>query len=232
MRLLLKASPEIKLTISKWHLDKDRFSEYADDPTKVWLLRAWVGNEVVGFAEFYEDWGTVENVQVVPEYRRQGIATRLYNAIEKRFGIKLTPSSQIEPDGMAFWKNRNPDQVRRRATADIYTDAQRLDLKDFLDRYVAELLPEHLDSGKLPNCKGPHDWIPVGLLDPSEWEDWDEYDEFGSGPMADPESSRKINQMVKDIRSGQQMPPVLVEGLKDNPRMRPMVVDGHHRTVA
>ena len=86
----------ITLTISKWELDKSRFSEWKDDPTPVWLIRAWDKNKVIGHATFYEDWGMVEDILVLPKYRRKGIATRIYNAIEKRFKIKLHPSSNLE----------------------------------------------------------------------------------------------------------------------------------------
>lgn len=41
------------------------------------------------------------------KHRRKGIATAVYNHIEKTFGVKLSPSPRMEPDGEAFWKNRN-----------------------------------------------------------------------------------------------------------------------------
>jgi len=104
----------LDLTVEKWKLDKDRFSEWADDPTPVWLIRAVSGETVVGWAEFYENWGTVENVQVHPGFRHQGVASALYDAIERHWKLKLDPSDNLEADGRGFWLSRDPDALRRR----------------------------------------------------------------------------------------------------------------------
>lgn len=49
----------------------------------------------------------VSDVDVQPEFRRKGIATKLYDFIEKHSGKKLKPSPMYQTtDGKALWKNR------------------------------------------------------------------------------------------------------------------------------
>ena len=49
---------------------------------------------------------------------RQGIATYLYDYIEKDLDIKLRPSNNLSSDGEEFWKNRlkkNPSLKSRKS---------------------------------------------------------------------------------------------------------------------
>lgn len=50
--------------------------------------------------------GHVELVITKESYRRKGVATYMYNYIEKDLGIKLKPSKLLLEDGKLFWKNR------------------------------------------------------------------------------------------------------------------------------
>jgi GNAT superfamily N-acetyltransferase len=56
-----------------------------------------------------------ENIFVDRKYRRQGIATRLYDeadAFLKRKGRgPLVPSSNLREDGRAFWRARLPGSI-------------------------------------------------------------------------------------------------------------------------
>lgn len=47
------------------------------------------------------------SVEVDPEYRRQGIATNMYDFGEKIIGGKFTPATSHTPYAEAFWKSRN-----------------------------------------------------------------------------------------------------------------------------
>lgn len=49
-------------------------------------------------------------VEVHPEYRRQGLATAMYNAIEKTIGEKLHPAGKQTQDADLFWKARLEQQ--------------------------------------------------------------------------------------------------------------------------
>lgn len=46
------------------------------------------------------------HIQIIKPYQRKGLATLLYNFIEKDLKIKLKPSSDSSKDAKAFWKNR------------------------------------------------------------------------------------------------------------------------------
>jgi ribosomal protein S18 acetylase RimI-like enzyme len=49
----------------------------------------------------------VTDVDVKPEFRRKGVASKLYDFIEKHSGKKLNPSPMYQTgEGKAFWKNR------------------------------------------------------------------------------------------------------------------------------
>lgn len=102
-------------------------------------------------------------------------------------------------------------------------DAHRLGLHDFLRKYEVAVLPQHMDLG-VETVRVIHDFRNAYELDPSEWEDWEDVWMTDSQP--------KIDQMVKDIQKGETLPPVIVEGLKDDPKYRQQVLDGHHRTKA
>jgi ribosomal protein S18 acetylase RimI-like enzyme len=43
---------------------------------------------------------------VEPAYQRQGIATKVYDAIEDALGAKLTPSGTLTAEGRALWNSR------------------------------------------------------------------------------------------------------------------------------
>jgi acetyl esterase/lipase len=101
-------------------------------------------------------------------------------------------------------------------------DAHKMGLFDFLNKHIAELLPFRTQEP----AKEIHEYIPPQDLDPSEWDDWSEDSYF----MKD--TKEKVDSMVKTLRLGGTLPPVLVEGLKDDPKFRPQVLDGHHRTMA
>lgn len=64
--------------------------------------------DVVGKVEIRKSangfYGT--GLEVAPEYRRRGIATRMYDYAEGVLGRKLTPEFQQTEDGIEFWKSR------------------------------------------------------------------------------------------------------------------------------
>jgi hypothetical protein len=108
-------------------------------------------------------------------------------------------------------------------------EAKVLSEKQFLDKYVAETLPQHLDLQDLNKAlpEGveknlPHDVLPTGLLSPSEVDDWSEMGKYQRG-------KEKIEELRKAIQQGKELPPVLVETF---PGSFPVVIDGHHRTAA
>jgi GNAT superfamily N-acetyltransferase len=50
---------------------------------------------------------SVGDVNVAKEYRRQGIATKMYELAEKKLKIKASPSEIRSPDAIEFWKKRD-----------------------------------------------------------------------------------------------------------------------------
>ena len=104
------------------------------------------------------------------------------------------------------------------------SEAKNLSEKQFLDKYVTQTMPEHLQAKKLPEGvanQKPHDFLPPGLLDPSEWDSWS--DRWMAG------TPEKIKNFRAAMRKGDVFPPVLVRTRKGE---FPIVEDGHHRVAA
>ncbi len=69
----------------------------------------------MGFTQISERSGgrhEVGLVSVAPEYRRQGLARAMYDAIEGDLGARMQPSGHLFPDGYAMWKARDPEAVQ------------------------------------------------------------------------------------------------------------------------
>ena len=62
----------------------------------------------IAYAEIFENANYIEDVQIYDEkYRRKGLATYLYDYIERDLRRKLKPSPFLLKDGEKFWENRN-----------------------------------------------------------------------------------------------------------------------------
>ena len=62
----------------------------------------------IAYAEIFENANYVDDVQIYDEkYRRKGLATYLYDYIEKDLRRKLKPASIQLLDGEKFWENRS-----------------------------------------------------------------------------------------------------------------------------
>ena len=48
----------------------------------------------------------IQDIEVFHPFKRKGVATFIYDYIEKEYNIKLKPSSTLLSDGKAFWKAR------------------------------------------------------------------------------------------------------------------------------
>lgn len=69
-------------------------------------IDAFVNGEWVAHAH-YED-GVMNHVQVISNFRRRGIASALYDFMEKNY-YPVKPSGSLTPDGSALWKSRGRD---------------------------------------------------------------------------------------------------------------------------
>ena len=59
--------------------------------------------------------GHISNIWVNDKYRKQGIATEIYDYVADRFsreGRKLVPSPKAKEEGFQFWKSYDPDAVK------------------------------------------------------------------------------------------------------------------------
>ena len=61
----------------------------------------------IGFVVVRRNDDYVLNVDIDEEYRRKGLASFVYDYIEKDLNIKLRPSFNQLDDGVAFWKSRS-----------------------------------------------------------------------------------------------------------------------------
>jgi GNAT superfamily N-acetyltransferase len=80
------------------------------------VARAVLEGEVVGLAAFNRDGKFVvaNDLWVRRSFRRQGIASLMYEAVEKK-GFTIEPSDQLTPEGQEFWKKRGlPESEARK----------------------------------------------------------------------------------------------------------------------
>jgi GNAT superfamily N-acetyltransferase len=81
------------------------------NPAKILVqARSGDGSQELGSVEFrqYDPRGkkwTGEALHVDPRYRRQGVATAMYDWFKRRFGV-IRPSDALTQDGEAFWRAR------------------------------------------------------------------------------------------------------------------------------
>ncbi|TXH10948.1 MAG: N-acetyltransferase [Hyphomicrobiaceae bacterium] len=59
-------------------------------------------------------------VEVKQKYRRMGVASALYDAIEEEMGIKMQPSGILLPDGYRYWSKREPESTRFHQKVNLY----------------------------------------------------------------------------------------------------------------
>lgn len=74
------------------------------------------GKKVVGKATAWTDSKgefVMLNVGVSAPYKRRGVATTMYKAIEARAGRELKPAISLSDDAFEFWKNFRPESVAR-----------------------------------------------------------------------------------------------------------------------
>ena len=73
------------------------------------LVLAMAGIKVVGYANAVGGY-QMQSVWIDPQYRRQGIATDMYDLIEKKTGKKLKQNKLASEDAKHFWKHRKTDR--------------------------------------------------------------------------------------------------------------------------
>ena len=89
----------------------------------------------------------MQEIVVHSRYRRMGIASKIYSAIEHKFGYELHPSDDVKPDGQEFWKARgnlgeasgyipsakekNDPRFKTALTVDVRPDAIKKNAKAF-----------------------------------------------------------------------------------------------------
>lgn len=88
----------------------------SDDPErfKYEVTDRSTGENVAGAEFFKADDDRLQgfSLGVNEPYRRQGIATEMYDAVEELSGRELTPSNYLTDEGLEFWMSRNPEAVK------------------------------------------------------------------------------------------------------------------------
>ncbi len=100
IRRKTKSNPTDHDLISKLEVKKD-FPPYGVK------YEVYLGKRRIAFADIDHGSTEISLVQVNEGYKLRGVATFLYDHIEKDLGRKLKPSEALIEDGEAFWKARN-----------------------------------------------------------------------------------------------------------------------------
>lgn len=86
-------------------------SDEEEDEVMV-VVRAYINATEVARGKFYpdeNDSGEFHRIETKPAFRRRGIATVIYDHLE-RIGYTIDSSSNLEADGIAFWSYRHKRQ--------------------------------------------------------------------------------------------------------------------------
>lgn len=113
--VLSKTGETVTVKSVKGESDSVRF--YEDDREVIFLV-ALIDEEMVGKADLYfypeDSVGQVEELEVMEEHRRKGIASLIYDHIETVLERNLEPSDELmTPDGTFFWSSRDLAKLRR-----------------------------------------------------------------------------------------------------------------------
>jgi len=79
------------------------FQQEEDDP--IICIYATIDGETVGHGNFDPNEGYFRGVETIREYRRNGVATAMYDYLDS-LGLRPRASDHQEPDGVAFWNAR------------------------------------------------------------------------------------------------------------------------------
>lgn len=96
---LKKSNPTDQIFLSKIKIQKSKTKYYIH-------YEALLNNLVIASADFFPQDNSVSSVYVMQPYRRKGLASFMYNTIEKDQKVSLQPSQDLLPDGRRFWENR------------------------------------------------------------------------------------------------------------------------------
>lgn len=90
-------------------IDKTFLSKIKISKTKIGIsivYKALLNNHIIATAEYVPNDNSVSSLWVNTPYRRKGLASFMYNTIEKDQKVSLQPSQDLLPDGRRFWENR------------------------------------------------------------------------------------------------------------------------------
>lgn len=96
---LKKSNPTDKNFLSKIKIEKVKTKYYI-------RYQALLNNATIATADFFPNDNSVSSVYVDSPYRRKGLASFMYNTIEKDQKVSLQPSQDLLSDGRRFWENR------------------------------------------------------------------------------------------------------------------------------
>ena len=136
-------------------------------------FRVVYDGKVIAYGEIEKDsvhddehGASVQEIVVHSRYRRMGIASKIYSAIEHKFGYELHPSDDVKPDGQEFWKARgnlgeasgyipsakekNDPRFKTALTVDVKPDAIKKNAKAFgFKTSRAGIPPQARPDGKI-----------------------------------------------------------------------------------
>ena len=105
----------------------------------------------IGYVLIRRDQGYVRDVEIDEEYRRKGLASFVYDHIEKDLKIKLRPSSNQLEDGEAFWKNRlkRKNPIDLNFLKQVFVDKETFKITDGKDKIISYQYNVYLNDKRI-----------------------------------------------------------------------------------
>ena len=101
-----KSNDNIIITHKINEEETEHETEYYGEYYEIIDVTAEINGKIVAWGKYSSDENSFRGIEVKKEYRRMGIASAIYDYMKDK-GYYVRPSDNLEPDGEAFWKNRN-----------------------------------------------------------------------------------------------------------------------------
>ncbi len=104
---LKRSNPKNKKLLNELKIERKLKHRQPPVLNEVYAYNIYHNNKQIGYVWVNKTNSLINKVEILDsDYMRQGIATYLYDYIEKDLDIKLRPSNNLSSDGAEFWKNR------------------------------------------------------------------------------------------------------------------------------
>lgn len=147
-----KKNPKNDYLLSDLEIRKSMSYDLVNDPHILYSVYYRYDNKNNLIGKIYVKLGSNSaHVEVHKDFRRQGVASYVYDHIEKDLKIKLRPSSNQLEDGEAFWKNRlkRKNPIDLNFLKQVFVDKETFKITDGKDKIISYQYNVYLNDKRI-----------------------------------------------------------------------------------